>query len=305
MTSKVYRPMMNPAALDLRVPPSFVSRSALIEVLHRLWQRSRRHTLALGLAMLLLVAAGIAIKRISGDGSPPSASAVAHPGWILHEVNRIRVVRRAGAMRYSNLTEERWTLNAPPFRTRQLTFPSFAAPRVEMERSSGGTLIYDPQSDAIYQDDTVVSGEESADPAKFYRSSVATGALEVKGRTTLDGRRVLRLEPHTPSGTIVYVDAKSYRPVELQSPGLPLVQPSARKPPSCGFLESDSMPASTTVVRTVTYEYLPPTEENLRLLDIKAQHRKASVLPAALMPPSFRKQHTDPCNTGSIQPSNR
>ena len=42
-----------------------------------------------------------------------------------------------------------------------------------------------------------------------------------------------------------------------------------------------------TVERWLTYEYLPPTKQNQKLLDVRAQHPRAATRPAATMPKPF------------------
>jgi hypothetical protein len=47
-------------------------------------------------------------------------------------------------------------------------------------------------------------------------------------------------------------------------------------------------------MRLVTYEYLPPTESNLALVSVTAQHPSAKIAPSSKMPAYFKKLIDEP-----------
>jgi hypothetical protein len=47
-------------------------------------------------------------------------------------------------------------------------------------------------------------------------------------------------------------------------------------------------------MRLVTYEYLPPTESNLALVSVTAQHPSAKIAPSSKSPAYFKKLIDEP-----------
>jgi hypothetical protein len=139
------------------------------------------------------------------------------------------------------------------------------------------TLEHEPVSFLVRADDPLaVPG--GAMPAALWaptllREAIASGNAHDEGETQLDGRTVRRIRvepspacplpvcPKEPS--YVYVDPKTFYPVQAEGPQviLPLV---------------DSFVVQVQMVdRYLTFEYLPRTEANLALTDIRAQHPNA------------------------------
>src|SRR4029078_13296211 len=87
------------------------------------------------------------------------------------------------------------------------------------------------------------------------RGQLARGGAHVAGTATIDGTTMYKIE--LPPGAIAYFDTTDYRPLSLDNP----------------------QRGSGRIVRTrvVTYEELPMTPDNAKLLDITAQHADARV----------------------------
>ena len=102
------------------------------------------------------------------------------------------------------------------------------------------------------------------DPAHTFRDAIRYGLAHDEGTTKLGGRTVerVRFGPpacHTnhsfcPPPTYAYVDPQTFYPIEIHQPEFQGVR---------------------SVVRFLTFEYLPRTPENLKLTNIRAQHPHA------------------------------
>jgi hypothetical protein len=112
------------------------------------------------------------------------------------------------------------------------------------------------------------------DPVTDLREAISAGRAHDEGKAQLDGRTVERIRVDPPSGCTDdpscprephywYVDPETFYPVEtdgpgdIAAPGRPVVR-----------LHS--------VMRFLTFEYLPRTAANLALTDIQAQHPNAT-----------------------------
>jgi hypothetical protein len=138
------------------------------------------------------------------------------------------------------------------------------------------------------------------DPVTMLREAIRAGTAHDEGKTQLDGRAVERIRIDSPSGPLfepavcafpscavghVYVDPATFHPIEMHGPTM-YVMPSpdvgALIPPSAitgAAGQFDPPLARIDVVdRYLTFEYLPRTEANLALTDIRAQHPKATVI---------------------------
>jgi hypothetical protein len=115
--------------------------------------------------------------------------------------------------------------------------------------------------------------EVPVDPVAELRQAIGEGRARDEGETTLDGRTVrrIRIEPEVdcrvpgcPRDPVyTYVDAETFYPVEIHGFGF------------IGPLGSAPM-WSRVVMRYSAFEYLPRTDANLALTDIRAQHPDAT-----------------------------
>jgi hypothetical protein len=136
------------------------------------------------------------------------------------------------------------------------------------------------------------------DPVTMLREAISAGTAHDEGKTQLGGRTVERIRIDLPSAPLfepavcafpscavghVYVDPETFHPVEMQGPTMYVMPPPDRGamiPPSAiteATGQFDPPLARIDVVdRYLTFEYLPRTEANLALTDIRAQHPNAT-----------------------------
>ena len=292
-----------PATLETPPPaaPPPPDIEALIEEARRRQRRRRigiavAGVVAVGLAAaiwFLLVRGGGPEATDSGGGAP---SVAFHEGWIFHERREMRLVPYPGAGHFVTLTIESWQQTSPPYRKRSLDYGEYwAGKRVESSSADGRMSYYDPATSTIYED--TGGSRPFVDAAANARRSIESGRWKVT-RTTLAGRPVLRYDDE-PYQITIWVDAKTYVPVRTDSSGFPLRQPKGRKVrPPCVYQEGLGMLPTRTVERWLTYEYLPPTTQNLKLLDVRAQHPRATTRPGSAMPKPFAQVvHPPACRT--------
>jgi hypothetical protein len=129
------------------------------------------------------------------------------------------------------------------------------------------------------------------DPVTMLREAISAGNAHHEGKTQLRGRTVERIRIDLPSAPLfeptvcafpscavghVYVDPATFHPIEMHGPTM-YVMP----PPDGGVLIPPSaitpLARIDVVDRYLTFEYLPRTEANLALTDIRAQHPNATV----------------------------
>lgn len=237
-------------------------------------------------AIVAATALGIYLTRPSSP-APAAASAVYRRGWIFHERREITMVPYPGAGHYVHLVTERWKETVPPYRTRTLSYPAFwTEKRVEIGSNGSDQQAYDPRSNTIYERSG--SAVPFSDPAAHNRQMIRSGQWKIAKTTTIDGRKVFRIDDAIAT-VAYYVDAINYQLVEVDSPGFPLRQPGGKKVrPPCSYRKSPQMPQTTDVDRLLTYEYLPPTKPNEKLLDIRTQHPGARTAPASAAPKQFK-----------------
>jgi hypothetical protein len=130
--------------------------------------------------------------------------------------------------------------------------------------SSGAS--YDPVSNTITVSPSGTSAPDDA--ATTLRGMVDSGAAHVDGAVTLDGRPAYQLTvsgatPNYLNGT-VWVARDSYRPLRIVT---------SFDDPSCGGGCSET-------ISYLTYEYLPADADNMKLLDVAAQHPGAQTVSA-------------------------
>jgi hypothetical protein len=272
---------------------------ALIEEARRRQrQRGRRFVVAAAVLLAAGLVVGIYFGLIrggdlfgAGSGGPAAPSAVYHRGWILHERHELKIVPYAGAGHYVKLISESWKQSSRPYRRRELTYPAlWNDARVERSRSELDRYAYDPKTNTIFEDpyeDPHSPGAGFIDPAQKARRMIESGQWKVAKTTGANGTPLLLFNDPAVGMKILF-DAKTYVPLRVESLGFPLNQRRSQQPgPTCSFQESPQLPPSTTVDRTLTYEYLPPTKDNEKLVDIQQQHPSARTAPAKQMPKRF------------------
>jgi hypothetical protein len=224
---------------------------------------------ALALAALVGAAATALIVSAPWKTSPgflERAQAALTPpaGVILHKKSEATVPSDPACTG----TVEMWIDQTPPYRYRLLESwaPSCASAASGREAEFGGTL---EQESALrfVPPNTLVPwrlrwpSRFGRDPETRLREAISAGTAHDEGKTELDGRTVERIRIDPPSDcpsdlpcmrepVYVYVDPESFYPVRTDFPG--------------------------GVERMLTYEYLPRTEANLALTDIRAQHPNAT-----------------------------
>jgi hypothetical protein len=251
-------------------------------------------------ALIATVAVGSAVYKLAfggGDLSSATPSATYRRGWIFHEKRELTLVPYPGAGHYVHLVTEHWKETAPPYRARALTYPSYSAQtRVEMGSAGSDRYAYDPRSKTIYEDRGTPTPFH--DSAAYNRQMIETGRWKVAKKLVLDGRNVLRIENAIPTVTY-YVDADTYVLDRIEAHGYPLEQPGKPKPHACTYIDTEP---TKTVDQLQVYEYLPPTKDNLKLLDIQAHHPSAPTLPANAMPKQFKTVVNPPSCNAQPQP---
>ena len=140
------------------------------------------------------------------------------------------------------------------------------------------------------------------DPVTMLREAIRSGNAHHEGKTKLNGRTVERIRidgPRISDDDVfsssacafpscafgdAYVDPETFYPVEMHAPTL-LVLPepdggAVIRPPNRLTLPVGPEPSAEINVRDryLTFEYLPRTETNRALTDIRAQHPDATVV---------------------------
>jgi hypothetical protein len=206
---------------------------------------------------------------------------------ILHEKWEMTTSSTDPACTVTRGPSEIWIDEAPPFRYRLLANdfpPDLSAGLHAFVCSSGtaaefgGTLGDEPTLKFVPPNTlTAVRlrfGRER-DPVTRLREAISAGTAHDEGKTQLNGRTVERIRidppnpcpvpgcPHEPD--YAYVDPETFYPVQTES--------------AQGVLAQVGGPVLVRfhiVERVVTFEYLPRTEANLALTDIRAQHPNAT-----------------------------
>ena len=207
------------------------------------------------------VAVAAAIILFTGGTRAPSADAAtlrhisaaltAGPGTILHD--RALVTLGDGPPQLYEL----WQRADRPSAARWIKFGH--------ELSTDGTnqSEYDPASNTIrVTPDPEGTSRPAADVAETLRSLVDSGSARVAGTSTLDGVPVYKLTisdaPRPFLEGTAYVARDTYHPVLIETTG-----------GACNCTET---------IRFQTYEYMPATTANLRLLDLTEKHPGARVI---------------------------
>jgi hypothetical protein len=166
---------------------------------------------------------------------------------------------------------EIWIDQTPPYRYRLLeSDPPFAPGLCASGTVAefGGTLGQESSLRFVPPNTLIASPAhlpiERRDPVTSLRESISAGTAHDEGKTELDGRAVERIRIDPSSDCLqcppyyVYVDPETFYPLETFYP------------------VSTERPGVGIVLQELTYEYLPRTEANLALTDIRAQHPNAT-----------------------------
>lgn len=228
-----------------------------------LW-RPRRLAL-LGVGVAATVALAVALTSVSTPVSSADAAilhnvvaALSPPaGTILHEKATVTLPGKAPML------SELWAQADAPRAYRVIKGGQ------EVTWSGTAYSIYNAESNTIAVDSPPVSRQPShgpADVAAALRALVQSGAATVAGSTSTDGVAAYKL---TVSGSpdqflngTAYVAKSDFHPLLIET-------------------TTDS---GTTSYQT--YEYLPATQANLKLLDLVAAHPSATVINEPAQPPS-------------------
>lgn len=273
-------------SLDLVPAPTWGERPGWTDVTRRAADRRRpRLTAAPRLAVAAvaavgLVAAGVAVTVGTGGGpgfvERAAAAMAPQDGRILH----MRMHSAGPGM--ASQDAEIWFRDNRHFRLRMQSGPTMFEQdgNNDMFRAADNTIMHGRGTAGLCPGGPIPADpSECGEPGEGLRAAVEDGRAQVGDATTVGGRAVrpityridgrLDLEPESPprpaepgpSGTLtslrpgavtVYADVETYAPVRIVDP-------------------------SGTVTDVSTFEWLPGTEENEKLLSLRALHPDAAV----------------------------
>jgi hypothetical protein len=227
----------------------------------------RGATIAVGVAVVALVV--LSVVNVFGSGGPSivkkAEAALAVP------VNTLIHFRTDGSQDNGDGTtatwsDETWLSNAAQSALRRIEVTSSSAPAETALSEAGLYQLYDPDTNTVYQRQAAAGSEE----AKIAQSLVSEGGefqqfkndalklvqspdAKVEEHVDFNGRDATRIT--SADGRVVYfVDPKSSDPLGWQTIG----------------------DGGGTIMR-ISYEKLPVTAENLKLVDLIKQHAGAKI----------------------------
>jgi hypothetical protein len=211
-----------------------------------------------GWAAVAAAALAVAIVAISWPGGS-AAPSTADAAVIRHALramtspaNAIVHVKEVGVDDGTQVMAEWWQQTSPPHALRLIK----GRGGTQGEAANNGTTssVYDAGSNTIVE--TPASSRPTlVDPIQSVRAQLARGGAHVAGTATIDGTTMYKIE--LPTGVIAYFDTTDYRPLYLDNP------------------QGDDGRIVRT--RVMTYEELPMTPDNAKLLNVTAQHPDARV----------------------------
>jgi uncharacterized membrane protein len=225
--------------------------------------RRRRRT-RLGALAVVLVLIVVVVNVIPGGGTDRRLPAVAPASAVeraaaalTHDDRTILHVRMLGRQYDKTMPDIRWSneswVGAGGYRMVE-TPPD--GPVAETEQAKGFDRIWD--GDRVLEA-PAADEEISTSPEDKFRGEalqyLRDGKARVTGKVRRGGRAALRIVAAGGSQTFI-VDAHDYTPIEFRTRGT----------------------GGGTVLRFVTYERLPVTDETRKLLSISAQHGDAPVV---------------------------
>jgi hypothetical protein len=245
--------------------------------------RQRRGRTVLALAALAGATAGALFVSTPWKSSPGflerARAALTPPaGTVLHQKWEWTTSTTDPSCRVTNGPNETWIDQTPPHRYRGLMIWS-RDPCASGTPSEGGGTLDTREALLFVPPDTLKSTGLGyfgpPDPVAALRQAISNGRAHDEGTTELDGRTVRRIRVDAPPDCPIagceadpeyhYVDPETFYPVQVESPhGYAIPSPGG---PLVRF---------HSVLRWLTYEYLPGTPANRALADIRAQHPNAT-----------------------------
>jgi hypothetical protein len=231
-------------------------RATLADQLHERPTTRRRKRLLVGSAALAAAAVAAAIVALIGTGGPSSANAAILANVVRASsppANMIVHVKESGTLPDgTQVTAEWWQETNQPHALRLIKGPAGSLTEVATDGTTSSQ--YDDSTNTIYQH-ADSAPPTMVDPIETMRAGLSHGTAQVAGAVTIDGRSLYKVE--LPDGLAAYFDKNDYRPVYIDNPQ-----------------------RGGSVVRTqvITYEELPSTAANEKLLSVSAQHPDARVV---------------------------
>jgi hypothetical protein len=256
-------------------------------VLRAVRRRPGRATLALA-AAAGTAAASLFVsspwKTSPGFLEQVQAALTPTPGWILHmKYDLITISEDAGCT--TTLRHEVWIDATPPHRyraivpvsplppdpanadPRELACPTGTPAEVGGEMGKEPTLRFAPPNTlSIYPGRLYFSWDPTAD----LRTAISEGRAHREGTTQLGGRTVERVRFDPPASC----SAGPHCPTE---PEYGYFDPETLDPVRYDYARDPVFPQLRNLERYLAYEYLPRTDANLALTDIRAQHPDATI----------------------------
>ncbi len=221
-------------------------------------RRRRRPWLGFGWAAVATAAIAAAIVSLGwpGGSAAPSAAGAAIIRHALRAItspaNAIVHVKETGVQDGTPVAAEWWQQTSPPHALRMIK----GSVRRPVEAADDGTTSFRYDAGANTVVETPVSSAPAlVDPIAGVREQLARGGAKVAGTATIDGMAMYKIE--LPTGVVGYFATTDYRPMYLDNP---------------------QRDGSVVRTRVVTYEELPMTPDNAKLLSVTAQHPHARVL---------------------------
>lgn len=200
------------------------------------------------------VVAIVSLGWPGGSAGPPAADAaiIHHAAQALTSpANEIVHVKETGVDDGTPVSAEWWQQTSPPHGLRMIKGP--VGRQTEAADDGTTSFQYDAATNTIVET-PVSSAPALVDPIASVREQLARGQAHVVGTTTIDGTETYEID--LPSGVVAYFDTTDYRPLYLDNP---------------------QRDGSVVRTRVVTYEELPMTPDNAKLLSLTAQHPNARV----------------------------
>ena len=229
-------------------------------------QPHRRRRLILRLATASAATAAAAIAAVVLIGGNPTSNADAailrHVRAALAPSTTVILHEQAVAtLNGSRVDYQSWQLSSAPYSYRRIKGPT--------ETSYDGTTLatYDAATNAITEQ-PASAPQSFDDPVATLRQLLQSGDAAIVATTTLNGRRVYEIKAHSTQLTLqgtVYVDAATYAPVRAELPG-----------PGCPGADC----AGPETIDFLSYEQLPATDANRKLLSVTAMHPQAHIVSA-------------------------
>jgi hypothetical protein len=221
-------------------------------------RRHRKPRRGFGWAAAAATATTAAIVALgwSGGSAAPSAADAAIIRHALQAItspaNTIVHVKEAGVEDGTPVAAEWWQQTGAPHALRMIKGP--VGRQVEAANDRTTSFRYDAATNTVVE---VPASAATAlvDPVESVREQLASGRADVAGTVTIHGTAMYEIK--LPTGVVGYFDSTDYRPMYLDNP---------------------QRDGSVVRTRVMTYQDLPMTPDNAKLLSIPAQHPDARVL---------------------------